>query len=251
MKFCSHCGAELTGERFCPHCGAAAEGNLMGVATVPNYGQINVREHGLLEMEKLLNYFGSKAAKYQECDQLIEEVTKRKKKFYIIWLILGVLLGWFGWWVMLNANINGILGYLVGIGLFILPPILFLALFVWLNIKNRKRIKGAIAQQTALVAELHDHYCNYGNCPIGIEYTWPNVLNILAEIMRQGRTNEIKEAVNIMLDDLHKAKMESLANQTLLEVQRGREAAEMAAHYSQKAARYAEEAADNTRWRVY
>ena len=50
---------------------------------------------------------------------------------------------------------------------------------------------------------------------VGGEYTNPKIISAIADIVRQGRAETPKEAINIMIDTAHKNRMEMFARQTV------------------------------------
>ena len=64
-----------------------------------------------------------------------------------------------------------------------------------------------------VVKELEEYYLSYGYCAIGMEFTNPRIIYKLADIVRQGRADNIKEAINILFTDAHRDRMEMLAEE--------------------------------------
>ena len=51
-------------------------------------------------------------------------------------------------------------------------------------------------------------YAEYPLCPIGPEYSNPDVLYALLQVIQSGRADTIKEALNILIDDSYRQKMQ-------------------------------------------
>lgn len=67
---------------------------------------------------------------------------------------------------------------------------------------------------TDIENQLEVYYRDYGYCPIGIEFCDPDIIKSLADVVRTGRADTIKEAINVLLDDAHKTTMEMEARFT-------------------------------------
>ncbi len=237
MAFCKNCGTDLNGAKFCPNCGTA-DGDL--VVQQPNYAapQGNTRFGSLDEMEKMQQYFGSKKEKYNHLDAVIAKLKKEKSKLKIGWLVLGILMALLVW----NMATNGMLW--IGVVFFAAVDLGMFAMFVITKKKQKEKIAQLQIEQATVATELSDHYKAYGYCPVGIEYTEPSILSAINDVIRQGRADTPKEAINILKDDMHKEKMEQEAKRTADAAQATAAYAAQAAYYSKECARAARKAAN-------
>ena len=110
---------------------------------------------------------------------------------------------------------------------FFLAVIAFFVLFavlpgVLMIIVDKKKIKKGYNDELAyysnrycdLCDELYDHYLKYGNCSIGPEFTNPSNLQVILNTILSGRADTTKEAINVLVEDAHRKRMENYAAQT-------------------------------------
>ena len=227
MAFCKQCGAELNGANFCPSCGTAANADI-AAAQPQNTAPVgaDARQRSLADLDHMIRYFGVKQAQYDEYDALREEVEIRSNKKHLGWLLafIGILLSL----CFMSANGGDFFGGLGG-GLFLGAP--FLIIYILLRLNNKKKLDAALIKFANVSTELNDYYAAYGYCPVGFEFTNPFILQKIYEVIRIGRANNPTDAINLILEDLHKEKMEKEAQATRI-------AAEEGAKQSKKAARY-------------
>lgn len=96
--------------------------------------------------------------------------------------------------------------FLIGVGLII-------AFIINANVKRSKRKKFQ-KESDELLDELWNNYISYGPCLLGFEFTIPDDLTEIRDLLLSGRANNIRDAVNTMLDDKHKRQLESFAAAT-------------------------------------
>ena len=83
------------------------------------------------------------------------------------------------------------------------------------NARRHNRIKVKYQKESdELLDELWSNYISYGPCLLGFEFTIPENLEEIRDLLLSGRANNIRDAVNTMLDDKHKRQLESLAAAT-------------------------------------
>ncbi len=178
------------------------------------YGENNnVREQSMEELRNMYNYFSVKAAQYDELDRLEQHVNQgiRIKNASKIWGLILTIFGGCAFPIGLaSVGSTGTIVSLAIIGLGILLLICHSS-----NKKNAIKTLEAERQRIAqLGEELLIHYNNYGYCPLGVEYTYPRILESIYEVFRQGRADTFKEAINLMANDAHQAEMERLQRST-------------------------------------
>lgn len=186
---------------------------------------MDTRQKELQRMDDLIRYFSVKQNQYDEYDEVSEQIYRlscASSKAALIWgiiiavgCILFTIITQAGYWMFFA---------LLGCGL--------IALHIFLQIRKKKRLAEASSRYYQLTEELISHYRNYANCPMGPEYTNPSNLAVVKRTIISGRADTIKEALNILVEDAHRNKMENLASQT--------------AQYAQQAAEYAGNTATNT-----
>lgn len=230
MAFCKNCGTDLNGARFCPNCGTA-EGEMI-VQQPHNVAPMggNPRSNSLAEMENMQQYFGAKKPLYDELDALMAKIEKQRSKKKTGWLVAGILMSLLTWFLIsCDMNWLGIIIFgAIDLGLFYM--------FYVQRKKNNEKVSVLLVEQATVATELMDYYTAYGYCPVGIEYTEPSILYTINDVIRKGRADTPKEAINILLDDMHKEKMEE-------EAKRAANAAEATAAYSRQTAMYSKECA--------
>lgn len=163
------------------------------------------------ELGNVYNHFFQKVNLYNEYDAINNKIQYLERApglkvllvFGIIWALPGMMV------VGFTMEMNIILGLVMAL-LFYWP----LALYFVLRSKNKKKIQSMLKRLGSIANELTEHYHAYGYCPIGPEYSNPAIIDGIIRIVRSGRADTIKEALNVMLNDAHKTTMELAAMQT-------------------------------------
>ena len=171
------------------------------------------REQTLNELQNMYAYFSQKKAAYDEFDRLdnlvavnSRPISKAGKTWGIIFLVIGGLLG------IIGVNTGGA-------SLFIAVALIVIGLCMVLSHSSKvdnakKTVDESVKRMEEIGQELAAHYNNYGYCPVGLEYTFPRTLEQIYEVVRQGRADTIKEAMNQIVYDEHNAEMERLQRST-------------------------------------
>lgn len=181
MAFCKQCGADLQGANFCPICGTSAAGN-----AAPQ--QLDPRQQTLIEMNRMQEYFGAKEDLYTQYDAVEAEVAERTQRGFG---------GWIG-----AAVICLLIGLFTQAVFFYIAIVPFVAAFVLLKKKNKEKLAQATVLLETLGEEKQKLYNDYGYCPIGLEYTHPNVLPLLCKYVSDGVANTASEALKHHADEL-------------------------------------------------
>ncbi len=196
MKICQKCGKELMEDAvICTGCGCAANSELATHGT----SFVDTRQNNLIEAENMLQYFSQKNIQYAELDAVSLEVEELKNKTNLIWIIL--------------SAISVVIAIFTKSWIFYLLLVPFIAMFIFKRTKNKKMLNIASARQAELNDELHQHFLNYGYCPIGEEYVCPSTLSVLYDLMRKGRASTLGEAINICLADINAAEQLRLSQE--------------------------------------
>lgn len=246
--FCSQCGNALKeGQRFCPACGSPVEGDVNPVAvnsqinTVnPKNDRMDLRNSELKIMDELIRFFSVKQPVYDEYDRvsnMIYRLRRSSSKAALIWSIILLGVGFFctfmGLTFLIEDSFDDVyLPWLAYGILFLGIGGALMGVFVSLKKKRRNRMVEYTEKYYELSDELYQYYCGYENCPIGPEYTNPSNLAVVQRTIVSGRADTIKEALNLLVEDAYRDKMENLASQT--------------AQYAQQAAQYAQQTAVNS-----
>ncbi|MBO4532349.1 MAG: zinc ribbon domain-containing protein [Treponema sp.] len=218
MAFCSNCGTKISDNvKFCPNCGNSITGE---VSATEQKQSTSVREETLNELNKLYQHFSKKENEYKEFCSLeetteedIKEAEKNKKisriALPLVVIFLGVIYS-----IVYSPEDLHIPGLHIPIWIKILIIILIAVLsYLYANKHGKKQIEKARKtrdRKEELRKELFEYYNQYEKCPIGIEYTYPpvKILDIM-DVVRSGRADKISDAINLILDDIHKAKVEN------------------------------------------
>ena len=76
-----------------------------------------------------------------------------------------------------------------------------------MKVNNRKKYSYFEKRYASLSKELFDHYISYPNCPVGPEYINPQILSLLHSVLLSGRADTVKESINLVIDETHRAKV--------------------------------------------
>lgn len=195
-------------------------------------------ESDIVKVGKAYNYFNKNRKAYDDYNRLCEQ-----KRFYdnkkpskamgcgiaaaivfvgmqIIPLILGLIMDVFG----------AILGVLICI-------IAAIAAYVMMNNQEEQNL---INKQYQLDKDLKEadkkitqYYRDYpGQCPVHISYSHPGTLEYLYSLMKSGRADTVKEAINLMEEELHRFRMENHQQQILYRTTQAANAATASAFLS-------------------
>lgn len=210
MSFCPKCGNNVGDAAFCSKCGSKIETDELSTIEQNdlsnNNSQMNQRIQAASELTKLYDYFFAKNYIFEEHDKEEKNYNYLLKQTYNgIATLLALSLT-----VAAYSLLLGISSRKISIVTLISGAIaVFFYIIYNKKTKEKKNKLNEIKNQlTKLEDELSDHYNAYGYCPIGIEYSNPRIIRTIADIIRAGRADSIKEAINIMLDDAHKTTME-------------------------------------------
>lgn len=242
MPFCVNCGREYTeGQKFCNSCGAPL-GTAVSISqqvqpqpispyAVDNSVQsvFNERNSHIEEMTKMCDHFLPYKDKYDRYFFLLNRL--KASNGYIVAIVFGFIFvniasiiasstilpainlmnDWSGAseieYIKFFSGLSwSIIFYIIGIPLIIV--------FICGTVSRSKKRKKMKAESEEILDELWNHYISYGPCLLGFEYTIPENLNEIRDLLVSGRANNIRDAVNTMLDDKHKRQMEALATAT-------------------------------------
>ncbi len=239
--FCSKCGAQIAeGAKFCPSCGTAVNGQSVEVVA-DNNSQLSERENSLNELSKMLEYFSQKKNQYCEYYSVSYNLELEKKtklsKSAIRKALLFSFISMVGSIILMNVGIKNDLMVLAIIGA-LLGFFCFISLLggdiIYARIVKKNTIKKLSYREEELKNELIDYYNKYVNCPVGIEYSSPDDIERMMNIITSGRAAKLNEAINLLIDDEHKKYLERNIEET---VHLAREAADSSAMAARSASR--------------
>lgn len=233
--FCSHCGKETTGSgHYCSYCGKPVN-NIVQVQPHTNsqtqdYQRSVQRQCEISEVEKMINYFYQKSAQYNEYDLVNERLYKLSRSssaHLMVWACILLTLSVYGIICMIallvtwEAKNLDVFSYsyedIIAATIFsstIIPGIILIISYVKRFKKHNLEMAQYLKRYDELSEELYIHYIGYKNCPIGPEYTNPSNLQVIYQTIVSGRADTTKEALNVLVEDAHRKKMEDLAEAT-------------------------------------
>lgn len=212
--FCEYCG-KPTGDntRFCRYCGKKIRGE-------NDSGFINERavqrNNEIEEMKRMINYFSKKQDVYDEYDEVTREIHSLSKTSnaasYLLMMGLLALIGGF----FLSTSLWHTPQVGIGIAVCISGAVLsFIGILMLVERSNNEKLLEEKQQRYFEISdELYNYYLEYQNCPIGPEYTNPANLGVILDTIISGRADTTKEAINILIEDAHRNRMEDIAAQT-------------------------------------
>ncbi|MBO7453052.1 MAG: zinc ribbon domain-containing protein [Clostridiales bacterium] len=264
MAFCSNCGFSINdGLKFCSNCGAPVGGiSPVPPVLVPVQNQYQspqqiqmmqqqsvfeqtakARMDSLNEMNNMLSYFGQMAQQYDEydhCNKMIPILQRGVGKARLVWGIIfcciGAYIGLMTLMAFASSSSRGSVAVALAMiffaACFIIPGVLMIVSRSVAANKKRKELENMLNREAELATILTQHYNNYGFCLIGAEYTNPKILSRICDIIRSGRADTPKEAINILLDDAHKSMMQLQSQLTMQATRQAARGATAAAVFS-------------------
>ena len=116
-----------------------------------------------------------------------------------------------------DIYIHEIIYYIIPLVIVSVVGVLFVAFEIHDSNKRYKKRNEIENEVNLLKQELHEYYLELNNCLLSEEFAVPNTIRCIKNIIQIGRADNLKEAINIMLDDIHKRETEFMQNQILRE----------------------------------
>lgn len=203
--FCNNCGSQVPdGASFCNNCGASIAGAAQAQMQQFQNQKNAVRQSEIASLEDAIAYFGQKRDLYNEYDlvsELVIDFARGAKKSLLVWGIIISALGV----LMLLAGPEAFAGAL----LFIFPGAAMIVGGILMQVNNKKKYAYFSSEYTRISAELTDYYNAYPNCPVGAEYSNPEILESILGVLRSGRADTIKESINLLISDAERSEMQA------------------------------------------
>lgn len=258
--FCSHCGKEMAvNGSYCSYCGKLTNNTTQVQPksySQPQGYQRNIqRQCEIAEVEKMINYFYQKSSQYNEYDWVNERLYKLSRcssAHLIVWGCILLTLGMYGIICLIamlatwEAKSIDVFSYSyediipgVVFSATIIPGIILVLSYVKRFKSHNKEMAYCLKRFDELSNELYIHYISYKNCPIGPEYTNPSNLQVIYQTIVSGRADTTKEALNVLVEDAHRKKMEDLAETTARYAQAAAQASASAASSARTASFFA------------
>lgn len=167
------------------------------------------KEELLNELNESFNYFSKVKSSYETYIGNYAKLASLKQPSLFLWMITGVASG--GLLFILFSLLTNIEEFLLLI-VFICFMTFSIMLLRWLShLKKIRVLKKGMSESEKIIKS---HYSGKENCILAIEYTNPEVILTLENLLRSGRADTLKEAINTMIDDYRHNQI--LANQSNL-----------------------------------
>ncbi|WP_165044789.1 MULTISPECIES: hypothetical protein [unclassified Adlercreutzia] len=117
-----------------------------------------------------------------------------------------------------------------------LPGVLTSVIVVIQRLKRKKRIPLVRSRISEIYQGIYKHYLTVPNNPFAFEYSDPYTLRALYEILRLGKADSVKEAINVLEMSNYQSAMLNMQGQILEESKAAKDAAITAAVFAGVAA---------------
>ena len=202
--YCPNCGQQVAeGTAFCTVCGTNLAGQMpvQQAQPVMEYAQHNnaVRENELGLLTEIWKYFSRINPKYQEYDETCKKVNYYARGASSALLIWGCILASIGllFAIIFTTDYSTQDAVPVFLLLFTLPGVLMITGGILMKVNNRKKFSRYQQQYAQLFQEIYYHYSAYTGCPLGVEYTNPEVIAYIMKQIQSGRAYTVRDALNI------------------------------------------------------
>ena len=193
---------------------------------------VQMRKESLNELSRMIEYFGRKQPQYHEYDQCNARLNKLMRGTSVAPLVWGIIICVFNMLplvlfasdIFTGRNGSNALGGMIFFGLFFLLGIGLIVIYICKKAGRGKEKGRLLARVGQLAQELTQYYIAFGYCPLGAEYSNPEILMRVADVLRSGRADSPKEAINIMLVDSRRSMMQlqaALSGQAARQVSAG------------------------------
>ncbi len=247
MAFCAKCGSPLEeGAEFCTACGRkvgtavvnqtsnngnVSEGHQVFYGNMDPNSEEAKRFKITGDFAVFKDYFGKKSASYNEFDSTslkIEDLEYKNRHNIIfapglICTIAGLMAFVFLYTIGFKSveepitfgrflRTEDAASYLrFGLPFFIFG-IFFLVCYVLAIVVNKNKIKKLTVRKNELIDEIQQYYRQYpGIVPVGIEYTTPDMIDKIGEMIRTGKASSFEGALKQLELEKHHTNLE-LAN---------------------------------------
>ena len=221
--FCIKCGTQMPdGAVFCPSCGCDMSGNSSNPSPAPTMDYASqlaqaqqmqaqqyqmqknsIRQSEIDSLARTYAHFDLKRSTFQEYDKVgvrLNYYLRGAKSALIVWgAIIAVISLMFAMGLEASGRVVFIISFLMGAGM--------IAGGIMMKVNNKKKCRLYESEYIRLSQELNDHYNAYPMCPVGAEYSNPEILEIIMSILNSGRADTIKEAINLMIAEVNQAEM--------------------------------------------
>ena len=250
-RICDKCKQPIPKESlFCPKCGAMQK--IRSAADSERVQQWNVKEKEKIQaemdtyaqteigkIEKAYNYFKKNAAAYDDFNRYVQMAGIASKKTPTKGMGCAVA-------VVAMTVVFPTLAYIaVGVfqsGILVLISLIaciIASIVIYLKLKERSEMQIVDEQYEAekkrdeALKKIQDYYRAYpGQCPVSIDYSHPRTLEYLYTLMNNRRADTVKEAINLMEEEMHRKRMETHQQELIYRTAQAGNAAQTAAFFS-------------------
>lgn len=201
--YCKRCGHSIGDNYlFCPVCGQGVHEDCSD--SVSN--RFNIRNSEAEELNRMIAYFSRKSDQYAEYEKLCLQLNPGKNKprvGMLVWSI--IILSGVAFSLLLSVYR---LKFSKDDLVMIIPAVGGVSLLIGFFIREivrKKRNREICAALGVLSSDLYQHYLNYGPSLISAEFTNPQNLIAIYNILTSGRADTIKESMNILSGEHIKA----------------------------------------------
>ncbi len=199
--YCNNCGSLVPdGTAFCGNCGTNVAGGAPTQIQQFQNQKNAIRQSEMAALENAWAYFDKKRDTFKQYDLLSELVVYYAggaKKSLIVWGAIIFVLGVFA---LCGGGGAGSL-------LFVLPGAAMIAGGILMQVNNKKKYNQYLEEFADVMTELNDYYNAYPNCPVGAEYSNPDIIESILNTIKSGRADTVKESINLLITDAERAEM--------------------------------------------
>lgn len=222
--FCNKCGTQLPdGTPFCSTCGAnlnAPANPTPAQAPMMDYQaqmqmqaqqyqmqKNTIRQSEIALLQNVYDHFNQKRATFQDYDKVGERLSYYQRGARSALIVWGAII------TVISFSIAATMG--TGSGAFAVFMVFSLigagmiAGGVMMKVNNRKKLRMFESEYIRLSQELNDHYNAYPMCPVGAQYSNPEIIEVIMDVMQSGRANTIADAINILVNDINQSEMQA------------------------------------------
>ena len=163
----------------------------------------------------MISYFSKVSDKYAEYERVCVALDPRNKRKRVGLLVWGIIIAVIGltFAEAFNHSSQGMSTFGV---ITILGGVAMIIGYIASSSARNTNYDDAYKRFNQLTNELLRYYQGYGPCLVSAEYTNPNNLVAIRDTISSGRADNIKEALNVLIDDAHRNNMEAFARQSAI-----------------------------------
>lgn len=223
--FCNKCGTQLPdGTPFCSSCGAnlnasvnPAQAPMMDYQAQMQMQQMqaqqyqmqknSIRQSEIALLQNVYDHFNLKRATFQEYDKVGERLSYYQRGARSALIVWGAIITVISFMIasMVGSSSGAFAVFLVfsflGAGM--------IAGGVMMKVNNKKKLRLYESEYIRLSEELNAHYNAYPMCPVGAQYSNPEIIEVIMDVMQSGRANTIADAINILVSDINQSEMQA------------------------------------------